>query len=88
MILLLMIPKPLKTNSQPTLRTMFNKCEQNANTHKLASLLPDIEDILREVSRHKYRSLIDGKDAYEQIRVIPLLVAKILHKIHGKGNQK
>ena len=39
--------------------------------HKLASPLPDIEEILREVSKHKYRSLIDGRDAYEQIRVIP-----------------
>jgi hypothetical protein len=68
---LLMIPKPSTTNGQPSLRTVFDKREQNANTHKLASPLPDIEEILREVSRHKYRSLIDGKDAYEQIRVVP-----------------
>ena len=68
---LLMIPKPSTTNGQPTLQTVFDKREQNANTHKLASPLPDIEEILRAVSRHKYRSLIDGKDAYEQIRVIP-----------------
>jgi hypothetical protein len=68
---LLMIPKPSTTNGQPTLRTVFDKREQNLNTHKLASPLPDIEEILREVSKHKYRSLIDGKDAYEQIRVIP-----------------
>ena len=68
---LLMIPKPSTTNEQPTLCTVFNKREQNANTHKLASPLPDIEEILHEVSRHKYCSLIDGKDAYEQIRVIP-----------------
>ena len=66
-----MIPKPSTTNRQPTLHTVFDKREQNTNTHKLASPLPDIEEILREVSRHKYRSLIDGKDAYEQIRVIP-----------------
>ena len=68
---LLMIPKPSTTNGQPTLCMVFDKREQNANTHKLASLLPDIEEILREVSRHKYHSLIDGKDTYEQIRVIP-----------------
>ena len=67
---LLMIPKMSTSNGQPTLRTVFDKREQNANTHKLASPLPDIEEILREVSRHKYRSLIDGKDAYEQIRVV------------------
>ena len=41
------------------------------NTHKLASPLLDIKEILREVSKHQYQSLIDGKDAYEQIRVIP-----------------
>ena len=57
---------------------MFDKREQNANTHKLASPLPDIEEILREVSRHKYWSIIDGKDAYEQIRVIPDHVPRTL----------
>ena len=50
---------------------MFDKREQNENTKKLASPLPNIEEILREVSRHKYKSLIDGKDTYEQIRVVP-----------------
>ena len=75
---LLMIPKPSTTNGQPSLRTVFDKREQNSNTHKLASPLPDIEEILREVSRHKYRSLIDGKDAYEQIRVIPEHVSRTI----------
>jgi len=32
---------------------------------------PDMESMLRNATKHKYRSLIDGKDAYEQIRVIP-----------------
>ena len=68
---LLMIPKVSSNGEKPRLRTVFDKREQNANTHKLASPLPDIEEILREVSKHKYRSLIDGRDAYEQIRVIP-----------------
>jgi hypothetical protein len=75
---LLMIPKPSTTNGQPSLRTVFDKREQNANTYKLASPLPDIEEILREVSRHKYRSLIDGKDAYEQIRVVPEHVSRTM----------
>jgi len=75
---LLMIPKPSTTDGQPSLRTVFNKQEQNANTHKLASPLPDIEEILREVSRHKYRSLIDGKDTYEQIRVVPEHVSRTI----------
>ena len=46
---------------------VFDKREQNANTYKLASPLLDIEEILCEVSKHKFWSLIDGKDAYEQI---------------------
>ena len=37
-----------------------------------------MDEILREVSRHKYRSLIDGKDAYEQIRVIPEHVTRTI----------
>ena len=68
---MLMIPKMLSSNGLPTLRTVFDKQEQSANTRKLASLLLDMDEILQEVSRHKYRSLIDGKDAYKQIRVIP-----------------
>ncbi|KAG8699915.1 hypothetical protein FRC08_005038 [Ceratobasidium sp. 394] len=59
-------------------RTVLDKREINANTHKLASPLPDINEILMEVSRHPYRSLIDGKDAYEQIRVIPEHVPRTL----------
>lgn len=68
---LLMIPKMSATGDKPGLRTVFDKREQNANTYKLVSPLPDIEEILCEVSKHKFCSLIDGKDAYEQIRVIP-----------------
>ena len=75
---LLMIPKVSSVGGKPGLRTVFDKREQNENTYKLASPLPDIEEILREVSRHKYRSLIDGKDAYEQIRVIPEHVHRTL----------
>ena len=75
---LLMIPKISQSGGKPGLRTVFDKREQNANTYKLASPLPDIEEILREVSRHKFRSLIDGKDAYEQIRVIPKHVPQTL----------
>jgi hypothetical protein len=73
-----MIPKVSPSGGKPGLRTVFDKREQNQNTYKLASPLPDIEEILREVSRHKYRSLIDGKDAYEQIRVVPENVSRTL----------
>lgn len=53
------------------LRVVADLRERNANTIKLTSPLPDMEGILRRVSRKRYRSLIDGKDAYEHIRVIP-----------------
>lgn len=33
--------------------------------------LPDINGILRRVAWKRYRSIIDGQDAYEQIRIIP-----------------
>jgi hypothetical protein len=73
-----MIPKVSLTGGKPGLWTVFDKREENANTYKLASPLPDIEEILREVSKHKFRSLIDGKDAYKQIRVIPEHVNRTL----------
>lgn len=50
---------------------MFDLQERNANTRKLSSPLPDIDGILRRVARKKYRSIIDGQDAYEQICVVP-----------------
>ncbi|QRV96035.1 Pol polyprotein/retrotransposon [Ceratobasidium sp. AG-Ba] len=59
-------------------RTVLDKREINANTYKLSSPLPDIDGILIDVARHPYRSLIDGKDAYEQIRVIPEHVGRTL----------
>ena len=80
---LLMIPKISLTGDKPGIRTVFDKREQNANTYKLASPLPDIEEILREVSKHRFRSLIDGKDAYEQIRIIPEHVNRTLFTPDG-----
>jgi hypothetical protein len=52
------------------------KC--NDNTRKLGSPLPNMEAILTNVLRHKYRSIIDGRDANEQIRVIPEHVHRAL----------
>lgn len=46
-------------------------CEQNANTHKLTSLLPDMDAILRRLAHKKCCSLINSKDAYEQICIEP-----------------
>ena len=81
----MMIPKISSTNDdKPSLRTVFDKREQSVNTYKLASPLPDVEEILREVSKHKFRSTIDGKDAYEQIRVIPEHVGRTLFTTSDK----
>src|SRR5262249_17471590 len=45
--------------------------ERNANTVKVTSPLPDMDGILRRVARKPYRTSMDGKDAYECIRVKP-----------------
>ncbi|KAF7348752.1 Retrovirus-related Pol polyprotein from transposon 17.6 [Mycena venus] len=65
---MLFIPK-VKTNP-PGLRVVVDLRARNANTVKMTSPLPDMDGILRRVARCKFRSLIDGQDAYEQIRII------------------
>ena len=42
------------------------------------SPLLDIESVLRRVVSKKYKSLIDGKDAYEQIRIISEHVNRLI----------
>ena len=73
---MIMLRKPTKDPKDVRLRTVLDCRERNANCRKLTSPLPDIEEILRVVSKHPYVSLIDGKDAYEQIRVDPDDVSK------------
>jgi len=68
---MLLIPKPHAKGEAPTLRTVFDLRSRNDNTQKLTSPLPDPEGILRRAAIHPYRSSMDGKDAYEQIRIIP-----------------
>jgi len=75
---LLIIPKPSKGDGILRMRTVVDKRQQNSNTKKLMTPLPDIEVILRNVVRYPYRSILDGKDAYEQIRVKPEDVYKTL----------
>ena len=60
------------------LRTVIDLREQNKNTKKLLSLLLDIESVLRRVTSKKYKSLINDKDTYEQIRIIPEHVNKLI----------
>ncbi len=55
----------------PWLRTVFDLCERNDNTIKVTSPLPDMEGILRQIAKKPYRSSLDGKDAYECIRIEP-----------------
>ncbi|KAI0351158.1 DNA/RNA polymerase [Trametes cingulata] len=43
---MLMIPKPARDDGVLRLRTVVDKREQNANTHKLAAPLPDMDGIL------------------------------------------
>lgn len=74
---LMMLKKPTKDRTLQ-LRTVCDTRERNKNSRRLASPLPDIETILRNVASHPYRSLIDGKDAYEQICVEPDDVSKTL----------
>lgn len=76
-VLLMMLKKPTK-DGELRLRTVCETCEQNKNSRRLTSLLPDIETILCNVESHPYRSLIDGKDTYKQIHVKPGDVDKIL----------
>lgn len=66
----------IKKPGTDRLRTVVDLREHNNNTRKLTSPLPDMEGILRRVARKKYRSLMDGQDAYEQIRVIPEHVSR------------
>ena len=65
---MLLLPKP---GNPPRLRVVVDLCERNKNTRKSSSPMPDMDGILRHVAGKKYRSIIDGQDAYEQIRIIP-----------------
>src|SRR5262249_9048855 len=75
---MLILAKPPKADGKVRIRTVVDKREQNKNTRKLTTPLPDIEAILRNVVRHKHKSLIDGKEEYEQIRKIPEHVPRTL----------
>ena len=67
---MLLIPKP-NTSNPVQLRTVFDLRERNKNTVKLTSPLPDMEGMLRRTASKPFRTMLDMKNAYEQIRVIP-----------------
>lgn len=74
---MLFLPKK-KLDGEIALRTVLDKREQNDNTIKLASPLPFQDETLLKVSAYPYKSVLDGKDAYEQIRVEEKDVPKTL----------
>ena len=72
---LLAIPK---AGPELKLRTVVDARERNANTIIDSTPLPN-QDLIREaVASHKYVSVIDMSDAYEQMRVVPEDVGKTL----------
>jgi hypothetical protein len=66
---MLLIPKPKTSPVQ--LRTVVDLRERNKNTHRLTSPLPDMEGMLRRAAARPFRSALDLKSAYEQIRIVP-----------------
>lgn len=66
---MLLIPKP--GTNPPRLRVVVDLRERNKNTHKLTSPLPDMEGMLRRAASKPFRTMLDLKDAYEQIRIVP-----------------
>ena len=66
---MMFIPKP--GTNLPLLRTVVDLRERNKNTRKLTSPLPDMEGMLRRTASKPYRTTLDLKSAYEQIRIVP-----------------
>ena len=66
---MMFIPKP--GTNPPRLRVVVDLRERNKNTHKLTSPLPDMEGMLRRTASKPFRTALDLKDAYEQIRIVP-----------------
>jgi hypothetical protein len=68
----------LKICAELILRTVIDTREHNANTVIDSMPLPN-QDLIREaVASHKYVSVIDISDAYEQLRIVPEDVPKTL----------
>ena len=66
---MLLIQKP--GTNPPLLRTVVDLRERNKNTHRMTSPLPDIDGVLRRTASKPFRTSLDLKNAYEQIRIIP-----------------
>ena len=66
---MLLIPKP--GTKPPELRIVVDLREQNKDTCKLTSPLPDMECMLRHTTNKPFRTALDLKNMYEQIRIVP-----------------
>ncbi len=66
---MMLIPKP--GTNPPAMRVVVDLRERNKNTQKSTSPLPDMEGMLRRTASKPFRTLLDLKSAYEQIRIIP-----------------
>lgn len=68
---MLILKKPDKGDGILRVRSALDARFRNANTRKMASPLPEIDTIVRNVARHSRWSALDCQDAFEQIRVEP-----------------
>ncbi|MDF5731950.1 MAG: reverse transcriptase [Rhizonema sp. PD38] len=75
---MLFLKKPGPPGSAMRMRTVCDLRNRNKNTIKRASPLPSMDSLISCVAAKRYRSVIDGKDAYEQIRIEPRDVSKTL----------
>ena len=66
---MLLIPNLSKKPEE--LQIVVDLREWNKNTYKMTSPMPDMEGMLRRAAKHKFRSALDLKSAYEQIRIVP-----------------
>ena len=69
------------TEGESTLTAILAKQENIASAEEMASPKPDIQDVLWDVSKYPYKSLMDGNDAYKQTRVEPKDMYKTLFAI-------
>ena len=67
---MLFLSKPQKEGEPLKMRMAIDLQEQNANTRKMASPLPDMNAILWHAAACHWSSLIDMLKAFEQVRII------------------
>ncbi|GAA5883412.1 hypothetical protein JCM1840_000196 [Sporobolomyces johnsonii] len=61
------VPKHDKSQA----RFVVNLKPRNDNTVKMTSPIPDMKEVRNRVASHRYRSKLDFKQAYEQVRLEP-----------------